>query len=49
MSSGEYKETECATKASTGRANIFIASSAPVYWPAEDGPFVHVPDPLTAH
>ena len=49
MSSGEYQETECATKSSTGRDNTFTASSAPVYWPAEDGPFMYVPAALTAH
>ena len=42
-------EIECATSASIGHNNTFIAPTAPVYWPAEDSPFVYVPDPLTAH
>ena len=49
MCSDENQETECATSAFIGRNSTVIAPSAPVYWPAEDGPFVYVPDPLTAH
>ena len=49
MHSSGSQDTECATNASIRRDNTFIAPSAPVYWPAEDGPFVYLPDPLTAY
>lgn len=49
MSSNDNQETNFAASASTGDDNTFIAPSAPVYWPIEDGPFVYIPDPLAAH
>ena len=49
MHSVGNQETECGTSASFRHNNTFIAPPAPVYWPAEDGPFVFVPDHLTAY
>ena len=49
ISSSETQETECVNRAAMGRENTFVAPSAPVYWPAEEGPFVYMQDPLTAH
>lgn len=49
INSSEIQETECIDSAAIGFGNTFVAPSAPVYWPAEESPFVYMPDPLTAH
>ena len=49
MTSTEHQATDSVAGASLGHGNTFIAASAPVYWPAEDGPLVYMPDPLAAH
>lgn len=49
ISRTELQETECVNSAGMGHDNTLVAPSAPVYWPAEEGPFVYMPDPLRAH
>lgn len=49
MTSTEKQATDGVAGASSRDGNTFIAPSAPVYWPVENGPFVCTPDPLAAH